>query len=104
MFIVRAWKNGRNASNPTLGLRISSSDRDMHFRRGERATIRLEGRHGVTVVDPPPSFWTTCPELRSPEIGGWLCAIGAFPWPRNHPLRFRVRIEAPGHFTVEGRA
>jgi hypothetical protein len=105
MFTARAWKNGRITARPTLGLAIRAIDRDTYFRRGlTTVSVRLPGTHGIAVVNLSPTFWTTCPELRSATIGAWLRTSGAFPWRRGEPPRYWVRPEGRGLFTVERRA
>jgi hypothetical protein len=104
MFIARGWKNGRNSAKPTLGLAISIADRDRYFRRRwEAVAVHLPGRRGVTIVELNPSFWRSCPELRSPEIGRWLRGTGVFPWPHGSPPRYNVAVEGDGEITVQGR-
>jgi hypothetical protein len=103
VFEARGWKNGTNRSSLTLGLAISPQDRDRHFRRGRKTvTVRLPGRCGTTIISLTPSFWTTCPELRSREITACLRASGAFPWPRGHPPRFTIHATGLARFVVEG--
>ena len=39
-----------------------------------------------------PSFWRTCPEVRSVEIGRWMCGRGEAPWPMRQPPRYRATL------------
>ena len=66
--------------------------------------VTLDGGE-ETVISLSPSFWRTCPELRSAEVGRWLLAAGAAPWERGQPPhvvvtpihdnRFSARILKP---------
>ena len=38
------------------------------------------------------TFWTTCPELRSGEIGRWMENRGDKPWPRGSPPRYSAYL------------
>lgn len=103
MFTVSAWKNGRDSSKPTLGLRVSLGDRDEYFPRERRQVRLLLPGPRDTVVELSASFWRSCPELRNPEITGWLQTSSAFPWRRGQPPRYVVRRNGPGRFTIVGR-
>jgi len=101
MFEVVAWKNGRHGPDACYGLEIRPADRDLFFRRNWRTVrLRLPDRLGEFNVRLSPSFWEQCVELRSNRIGRWMRSIGAAPWPRGRPPRFRLRPIAARAFSV----
>jgi hypothetical protein len=51
------------------GLHIRPGDRDRFFERAWRQVILDLAGQGQVVVAVSPSFWRTCTELRSVEIG-----------------------------------
>jgi hypothetical protein len=99
------WSNGRPLSSGAgYGLRISVSDRDRFFHSDwDHVLLEVDGSRQV-VVRLSASFWRTCSELRSAEIGRWLLGQRLAPWPRGAPPsveidhigenRFRLRRSA----------
>jgi hypothetical protein len=99
------WSNGRPLpSGAGYGLRISVSDRDRFFRPNWN-TVSLEVEGGGKIVGRlSASFWKTCTELRSAEIGRWLLRQRLAPWQKGAPPsveidhvdgnRFRLRMPA----------
>ncbi len=81
-----AWSNGApQPSGAGYGIRISTRDRDQHFDSSwENIDIDL-GPSGHTTVTLSDSFWRTCTELRSADIGRWLITHHFAHWPRGHP-------------------
>jgi hypothetical protein len=84
------WSNGRPLSSGAgYGLRISVSDRNRFFLPDwSHVLLEVDGG-GPLVVALSASFWKTCTELRSAEIGRWLLSSD---WPRGqgvhrHPWR-----------------
>jgi len=90
---VRAvgWSNGSvRPSGAGLGVKISQADRDRHFAH-RPASMLLELPTGETTrVSLSPSFWRSCPELRSAVIGRWLLTSGYAPWPPRTPPEFEL--------------
>ena len=39
-----------------------------------------------------PTSWTTCPELRSAEIGRWMTRRREKPWPRGNPPSYDAEL------------
>ena len=89
--LATAWSNGRpSRSGSGYGLRFVDEDRDRHFdRRWTTVVLELDGGPAVTagISD---AFWRKCAELRSAEIGRWLLANQAAPWPKGSPPRVTV--------------
>ena len=82
--IAHGWKGA------TYGLRFTTEDRTRHFDpRWTAVILHLGGGQTVTTAVSS-SFWRTCPELRSAEIGRWFMANGAAPWPKGTPPRVTV--------------
>jgi hypothetical protein len=96
------WRGGQgDADDPWgYGIRLSERDRDANFDRtwGE-VLVELDGGDVVT-VDLSPSFWRSCPELRSADIGRWLLAQGAAPWPKSNPPGIAVRVLEGNRFSA----
>jgi hypothetical protein len=65
MFAVAAWNNGDRG----YGLRVRRADREAFFRRPWRTVTVAIPHHGIVRANVTPSFWTTCPEIRSPAFG-----------------------------------
>ena len=49
------------------------------------------------------TFWTTCPEFRSAEIGRWMEERGDMPWLSGHPPRYRAELTPIDGATAEIR-
>jgi hypothetical protein len=83
---VTGWSNGTPSTTGSgYGLRTTPRDRDRWFDRAwTHITIELDG-DGTVTVPLSPSFWRTCTELRSAEIGRWMLERGLAPWPNRRP-------------------
>jgi hypothetical protein len=83
---VSAWNNGTHLkSGAGYGLRMSRAIRDRWF-RPEWPNVVLELDGGTRVaISLTPSFWRSCSELRSAELGRWLLRLGLAPWPSGAP-------------------
>jgi hypothetical protein len=53
-------------------------------RAWDQITVELDG-DGWTQLPLSDSFWRTCSELRSAEIGRWLLRRRLAPWPKGRP-------------------
>ena len=90
--VVSGWRGG-----DTWGLRVPSE----HRRCFEKHQIRLRS-HDLVVYLPgvrqpirirlSPSFWRECPEVRSVEIGRWMCCRGEAPWRKQRPPKYRASL------------
>lgn len=96
-----AWNNGsHSASGAGYGIHISRADRDLHFRKAwEHAVLDLGGEAEAT-VRLTGSFWRSCTELRSAEIGRWFRRHGIAPWPTGRPPVLDVRAIGGNRFAV----
>lgn len=81
-----AWHNGGPPEETSgYGLKLTKADRDRYFDSSwEHILLELDGAE-TTSVSLSPSFWRSCPELRSAEIGSWLIQHGAAPWKQGSP-------------------
>jgi hypothetical protein len=101
MIVVTGWNNGRGNPERVYGLRVEPGDRECYFRRQWRQVqLRLPGLDRAVAVPLTASFWRSCPELRSPEIGAWLRGLGWGTWRRQHPPRFALRRRSGPRFRV----
>ena len=80
----------------TAGLRVAAESKQRVFEplRGmaHRVQVELPG-HGVQPLCRITStFWTSCPEIRSAEIGRWMVARGDKPWPHGRPPRYEAEL------------
>ncbi len=103
LVLVAAWNNGRHrSSGEGYGFRIRSADRDYYFdRRWKEVKIylpRMEKPISINIESD--SFWESCRELRSSEIGRWLIANSFAPWPKGRPPRFKLRLKQPAVFEM----
>jgi len=80
------WHNGTRPEEPNgYGLKIVERDRDKYFDRDwEEVLITLEAGPEVTIALSP-SFWRSCSELRSPDVGRWFLENSAAPWRQGSP-------------------
>ncbi len=97
--ILTAWTNGRPLPTGVgYGLRISAADRDAYFDSSWQ-TIHLALPYSSRFITVPvnagkASFWRSCRELISKEIGLWLIRHRLAPWPKGPPPR--IEVEAIG--------
>jgi hypothetical protein len=75
-------------------------DRDKYFSDDwAQVVLDLEGG-GAVSIDLSRSFWRSCTELRSSEVGSWLLSQEAAPWPKGSPPGIVVTPEAGNRFTA----
>ncbi len=82
-----------------FGLRIPREVRKLLFnRKWMSVTLYIEKKPvEINLTD---SFWTTCNELRSKEIGRWLKRHGLDSWPSGNPPKIRVDHIADNKFKI----
>lgn len=99
--LLQGWHKGRPSEEPGgYGLRLTAGDRDRNFdNTWTSVDVELDGGPTIT-VDLSPSFWRSCPELRSAEIGQWLIDNGVAPWPLGDPPSAVVRQVEGNRFTA----
>jgi hypothetical protein len=96
-----AWNNGsHHTSGAGYGLRISEEDRDRFFDPDWTAAVLDLGGEADVEVGLSESFWRSCNELRSAEIGRWLRRSGLAPWPKGRPPMLTVQHVAGNRFAV----
>ena len=80
----------------TSGLRVDAECRNrvlMPLRAQLRdVEVELPGQTTRPRCRITPTFWTTCPELRSAEIGRWMTRRGDKPWTRGNPPRYNAEL------------
>ena len=100
-FNLTGWQGG------TSGFRVAVESRGRVFEPLQR-TLRhvqvvMPGREGPTHCQVTTTFWTTCPELRSAEIGHWMERRGDKPWAKGKPPRYEAELIAINEDTVSIR-
>ena len=66
------WHNGADPASPAgYGIKFTPADRDRHF-DPSWSEVELEVGGEVAVLALSASFWQTCSELRSADLGRWL--------------------------------
>ena len=87
---LTGWQGG------TTGLRVDADSRRLVLlplkRTMQRVRIELPGHPIQPLCDVSPTFWTTCPEFRSAEIGRWMTKRGDKPWPPKNPPRYEAEL------------
>ncbi len=86
--LATGWHGG-NVATPLepagYGVKFAAVDRDAYFDNSwSDAILELDGGGSVS-IPLSPSFWRTCSELRSADVGRWLLAAKAAPWPKGNP-------------------
>ena len=59
-----------------------------------RVRVELPGQGVQPTCRITSTFWTTCPEFRSAEIGRWMTQRGEKPWARGNPPRYEAELVA----------
>jgi hypothetical protein len=101
---VRAvgWRGGTadERSPAGYGIKFTPADRDRHF-DPQWTSVILELADGPTIeVALTDSFWRSCSELRSADLGRWLLAARRAPWPKSAPPGIAVNPIADNRFTA----
>ena len=85
----------------TFGLRVSENDRDKFFKQDWKSVqFIFEGSGNPVEVNITPSFWRSCPELQSKEIGLWFNQLGCANWPKGKPQQFVMEPKERRTFLV----
>ena len=98
---LTGWQGG------TAGFRVHADSRSLVF-EAIRTTLRqvqveLPGHRTQPCCRITPTFWTTCPELRSAETGRWIERRGDMPWPKGKPPRYEAELVAIDESTARIR-
>ena len=88
--VLTGWQGG------TSGLRVGAETRRRLFLplkgRIRRVRVVLPGYDAEPCCRVTATFWTTCPELRSAEIGRWMESRGDRPWADRQPPRYSAEL------------
>lgn len=96
------WRGGSadHRSPAGYGIKFTPADRDRHF-APEWTSVVLELADGPTIEVPlTDSFWRSCSELRSADLGRWLLTAGRAPWPKHAPPGITVKPIADNRFSA----
>lgn len=89
---LTGWPGG------TTGLRVDAESRQRVFLplkpTLQRVRVELPGHPARPLCDVSPTFWITCPEFRSAEIGRWMTRRGDKPWPSGNPPKYKAELVA----------
>jgi len=96
-----AWHKSVPSTEPTgYGIKFVARDRDRYFQtEWDSIVLDLDGGESTTVALAP-SFWRSCPELRSAVIGQWLIDQGVAPWSSGSPPGVVVHHLAGSRFSA----
>lgn len=89
MIVLSGWRGA------TFGLRISKKDRDALLRGLDKITLKLPLKGGRTQsleINLNVSFWSSCPEFRSRDIGTWMKQRGDYPWRSRQTPKYLARV------------
>lgn len=89
MIVLTGWHGS------TYGLRIKRKDRDALLRGLDKITLKLplnNGRVQSMELGLNDSFWRSCPEFRSRDIGTWMIERGDRPWRSRQTPKYRARV------------
>lgn len=96
--IVSAWHDGGGG----YGLRVLASDISLYFRpEWTEVSVELPDGHRPARVALTPSFWSTAPELRSPQIRAFFERHDLVGWPRSRPPHFELEPAGGGVFRLK---
>ena len=100
--IVSGWNNGspNNETGSGYGIRIPKKSRDKYFERGWKYVVIEFDDGSSTTVKISPSFWRSCPELRSSKIGKWMLKNGLAPWSKGNPPILKLEIVGKRRFRL----
>ena len=80
----------------TTGFRVGRESKRRVFEPIQKTLrqvrIELPGHWEQPTCRITPTFWTTCPEFRSAEIGRWMLQLGHKPWRKGKPPRYEARF------------
>ena len=93
------WHNGGPPHDPAgYGLKFVGRDRDRYFDESwSNVILELEGAEAVS-IQLSRSFWRSCTELRSADVGRWLLSQGAAPWLKGSPPGIVVTPDSDNRF------
>lgn len=105
--LATGWHNGGAGDDPAgYGLKFFAHDRDKYFDpTWESIVLVLDGGEAAaepSEIDLPltTSFWRSCRELRSADVGQWLLRQEAAPWLKGSPPSVVVTQEDGNRFSA----
>lgn len=101
--IVKTWNDGSyNDSGAGYGIKISKCDRSKLFSKLDNKVIihigNISNSIEITLRD---TFWTTCSELRSCEIGKYLIDNGLRRWEKYKPHKLLLVPQGSNNFLLK---
>jgi len=100
--LVSGWKSGPfdRRQRDVLGIRVGREFARRFFEKDwQFVLVEVEGE--TIPIKITKTFWTTCPELRSPTIGSWMRKKGLAPWPEGKPPEMRLTPMGRNSFRLE---
>ncbi len=83
-------------------MRVLGDGRSLYFREEWNSVLLyFPDSPKPATVRITPSFWRSCPELRSRAIRAFLRRNGLIPWPRDHPPHFELEPLGQGRFRLQ---
>lgn len=100
--LVSGWKSGRFGPRRSvaLGVRVGREFANQFFDK-EWDSVLIEMDEVTVPVKVTKTFWTSCPELRSPAIGAWMKKRGVVPWAKGKPPEMRLTPMGRNRFRLE---
>lgn len=98
---VTTWNNGSfNMAGTGYGIRIPKKIRDTHFdTKWDTIILYIEDKKVSTKLKP--TFWSTCNELRSKEIGSYLIKNGLGTWEKGRPHTLEIMKLIGNEFQIK---
>ncbi len=94
---VTGWKSSREGG--TLGLRVGKENAKRFFPRNWHSVrVELDGQQVTIPITR--TFWSSCPELRSPFIKAFLERHGQARWRRGSPPKMQLLPSLGDAFVV----
>jgi len=99
---VTGWNNGSySGTGAGYGIRIGKKNRDLYFdKKWNETIIEIEGYKSIS-ASIAPTFWTTCPELRSKYIGKWMIFNRIAPWAGRKTPELILEQKEENHFILK---
>ena len=100
--LVTGWKSGKFAARRavTIGLKVGRKNVERFFDKDwDFVLVEIESETIPAKITG--TFWTTCPELRSPAIGTWMRKKSLVPWPKGRPPEMRLTPVGTNRFRLE---
>lgn len=98
---VKTWNNGSfSKSGVGYGISIPKGSREKFFNKDwSSVIIHIDNTEVVIILNN--TFWTTCNELRSKEIGKFLIGKGLAEWEKGKPHELNLKVCTYREFKLE---